>query len=648
MASLLQKLGFGARPSIATASSGDPPTVPRSHFPASDLSLRKGRHVGNSPDLERVLALPRRARPSEAELQALVEKWTAKLGKGNVRCECETRFRRRCCSRLLPVQAWALEEMSSVGGLLGPIGVGHGKSLLDLLSSTVIPATKTAVLLLPPNLKRQMLDVDWHFYGQHWHLPNLVGAGWYVPGKPLLHVVAFSELSGAKSSDLLPKLNPDLIIIDEAHNVRNSTAARTKRFMRFLKEHPYVRVLAWSGTLTSRSLKDYAHISAAALRQGSPVPLFHPTVEEWSAAVDPSPFPLDAGELRRLGEADARAGLRRRLLDTHGVVSSADDTRCEASLLINERQVECPEVIQEALKRVEQTWCRPDGEELVQALDIRRVQRELSSGFYYRWRWPRGESVEVIDRWLAVRKAWHSELRERLKSGGVHMDSPLLLTKAAIRWHDGYVHIERDEHGREIQRVEIKPRTRNGPQPTWESEHWLEWREVRETAQPETEAVWLHDFLVFDAVEWLRERSSGGICWYEHDAFARRVVGHAGSGADGVVFACPGADGDKRVLLLSGNERVVASIRAHGTGKNLQAFAHSLVAHPPADGATWEQLVGRMHRQGQLADEVTVEVYRHTPAYVEAVDRARGLAGYIQESFGAPQKLVARATWGFS
>jgi hypothetical protein len=54
-------------------------------------------------------------------------------------------------------------------------------TLLDLLSALVVPNVKSAVLLIPPNLKRQLLDVDWEFYGQHWLLPNLAGGRWFYP-----------------------------------------------------------------------------------------------------------------------------------------------------------------------------------------------------------------------------------------------------------------------------------------------------------------------------------------------------------------------------------------------------------------------------------------------------------------------------------
>lgn len=226
----------------------------------------KGQAVGDSRDLRRVLALPRRPRPDDAQMALWAAYIKSELGTGVTSCQCETKYKRRCCANLLPVQAWALYEAATVGGLLGPIGVGHGKTLLDLLTPMVVGA-KTAVLLLPPNLKAQMLEVDWHFYGQHWKLPNLAGGRWLVPGRPTLHVVAFSELSGSRATDLLDRIRPDVLVVDEAHSVRNRTAARTKRFRRYVEKHK-PRVFAWSGTLTSRSLKDYADLSNFALAEG--------------------------------------------------------------------------------------------------------------------------------------------------------------------------------------------------------------------------------------------------------------------------------------------------------------------------------------------------------------------------------------------
>ena len=605
----------------------------------------KGQAVGESRDLRRVLAIPRRPRPSDAQLAEWASFIKAELGTGVTTCQCESKYKRRCCANLLPVQAWALYEAATYNGLLGPIGVGHGKTLLDLLTSMVVSDCRTAVLLLPPNLKAQMLEVDWHFYGQHWKLPNLAGGRWLVPGRPTLHVVAFSELSGSRATDLLHRLRPDVVVVDEAHSVRNRTAARTKRFLRYFADNPTARLFAWSGTLTSRSLKDYAHLSNLALGDGSPTPLHWPTVEEWAGHLDPSEFRSPPGRLVQFG-SDARVGFAKHLVGTPGIVSSGDTASCQASLIISERPLQTPAVIQQHLDALEASWERPDGEALVDAMSVGRCARELSCGFYYRWRWPRKEPVEVIERWLKARKEWHKELREKLKLSRPHMDSPLLCAKAAIRWYKGYTHVERDEAGSEVGRSIIPPRSTQGPLPVWPSLCWPEWEEVRDSAKPETEAIWLSDFLVEDCLAWLQE--GPGLLWYEFDGLARRLLLERKRSLDlGLVHAGPGSDGNQRVLRLTGAEGVIASIRAHGTGKNLQQFRRNLVANPPSSGSEWEQLIGRTHRQGQTADEVTIEVYRHTEPMTRAVEKARDLSEYIEESFGATQKLASKATWRF-
>ena len=632
----------------------------------------KGQAVGESRDLRRVLALPKRERPSDTELKKLADYIKGFLGTGVTQCACLTKYKRPCCADLLPTQAWALYEAAQANGLLGPIGVGHGKTLLDLLTAMVIDDCKTAVLLLPPNLKSQLLDVDWHFYGQHWKLPNLAGGGRIYPGRPTLHVVAFSELSGSRATDLLSRLRPDTIIVDEAHSVRNRTAARTKRFLRYFNENPKARLFAWSGTLTSRSLKDYAHLSNLALRDGSPTPIHWPTVEEWAGHLDPNEFRSPPGRLSQFGKegSEARAGYSERVNATLGVVSSGDATSCQASLVISERRIETPEVIKKHIEDVEKTWCRPDGEELIDAMSVGRCLRELSCGFYYRWRWPRKEPTPVIEAWLKARKEWHKELREKLKGARPHMDSPLLCAKAAIRWYNGY-----KSHRKEVQRIknpnwtphfkpydedyedeyieeeitvetiEVPPKSANGPLPVWPSLCWQEWERVRDTAKPETEAIWLDEFLVDNCLDWLSE--APGLLWYEFDGLSQRIRQRCRERGIKAVNCGPGADGNQAVLGLTGAESAVVSIRAHGTGKNLQQFTRNLVANPPSSGGEWEQLLGRTHRQGQMADEVSVDVFQHTEPFKKALEKARDLSEYIKESFGAPQRLVSKATWKF-
>jgi hypothetical protein len=64
-----------------------------------------------------------------------------------------------------------------------------------------------------------------------------------------------------------------------------------------------------------------------------------------------------------------------------------------------------------------------------------------------------------------------------------------------------------------------------------------------------------------------------------------------------------------------------------------------LFVNTPAEGAAWEQAIGRCHRQGQLVDEVEVDLYQHTDELIGAFRKARDFARFIEQTEGTPQKL---------
>ena len=556
--------------------------------------------VSGSEDLNRILALPRRTVNPKDYVQTVTK---ALRKPGPVHSGGP--------SELLPIQALALYELSRYGGLLGPIGVGHGKTGLDVLAPMVLPACRRVVLLLPSALRNQF-SVNYREWAVNFRVPNLAGERNFDASLPTITLVSYDQLSRESGTVLLDSLAPDFIIADEAHALRHKVSARTKRVLRYFSARPNTRFAGWSGTLTSRSIKDYAHLSTLALRKNSPLPLHWATVEEWAAAIDAnvSGIPAEPGALERLAEngEDVRSAFRRRLVQTAGVVAT-EESAIGTSLYFLERKIETPETVTKALQGLRSTWTRPDGEELVEAIQFYRCARELASGFYYRWRFPRGEDRRTIDRWLETRKLWHKELRGKLSQAKPHLDSPLLCTKAAIRHEDGY----------------------RGPLPTWESEHWPQWREIRNTVKPETEAVWISDYLIQDICKSVDDKP---IVWYEHDAFARKLKS-AG-------IPCFGA-GDVAISDEKGDRAIGASIFAHGTGKNLQMFASNLIANYPSSLSAWEQLLGRTHRPGQTADEVLVTVYRQTPELRAALKKAREYARYQQQTLGGAQKLLYSA-----
>ncbi len=150
-----------------------------------------------------------------------------------------------------------------------------------------------------------------------------------------------------------------------------------------------------------------------------------------------------------------------------------------------------------------------------------------------------------------------------------------------------------------------------------------------------TETVWVDDYLVRDSAAWLKKHR--GVLWYEHDAFGRAVAEMAG-----LYCHSGGPEAEALILAERGDKGVVASIGSHGRGRNgLQFyFAEQMVANPPCDGKEWEQLLGRLHRIGQKADEVVTYVYRHTEDFRGAIDKAARLAKYIDGITSNEQKLL--------
>lgn len=657
----------GVRPSPWQVASKPPthPTLGRARSP-----------VSGGEELQRILALPRRAPVvlSGPRGRALVELMTERLTNGvpaGRGCRCKE-WNRDCIVELKPAQAWALYEAPLAGGLLAPIGVGHGKTGLDILMPLVMPGCKLAVLLIPPGLRAQLLR-DYQAWGQHFRVPSMIiGAqGYIVPGAPITHVVPFSQFMREESTVLLERLHPDLIIIDEAHKARHPATATTGRILRYFAKHAAdpspPKLCAWSGTLTSNSVKDYAHLSAIALGEGSPLPIDPEAVDEWSGAIDASEWPAPPGDLEALcnpGE-HIHKGFHRRLVDTRGVVHTTESAANVQNHLREREAPTIPEHLQtmlDAMRAPEEEggWVRPDGEELVDILQVKACARQLACGFYYRWIFPHGEPVELIDEWFAARKAWNRSLRSRLLTRTDHLDSPLLCAKAAIRawaddpdpdtnlgetWHHGSVvdEVRHEPHvcghdcepDCELEGVADVEPARVLVLPRWKSEAWPRWRDMRARVYHETEAVWVDDFLAQDAAAWALEHR--GIVWYEHRAFGLRVAQIAN-----LPLHEGGPDAEARILAEKGDRSIIASIAAHGTGRDglQRLFKEQLVANPCSSGQAWEQLLGRLDRIGQESNLVDTECYRHTEEMKEAIDRAIIQARYIEGTMGTYQKLL--------
>lgn len=588
--------------------------------------------VEASEDLTRIVALPRRAPPSDAEQAQMAAVMTAMLTRGPVAsCRCaELRpgITDPCITRLFPVQGWALWEAMQVGGMVGMLAAGAGKTALDILLVMVVtpPTDKPlrACLLIPPNLRDQFAH-DYLCWSQHFKVPNLAGSdGVHVAGRPKLDVLAYSELSHESCATWLTAHTPDILICDEAHALKDKDSVRTSRFINFFVEHEGTRLFVHSGSLTTRTPDDYAHLAALALREGSPLPLATSNVGEWADALGPKPS-LQPGELKRLckeGES-ARAGFQRRLVETAGVVTT-EDKQIDIPLVIRRREIKMPKVLTQALALVRKGE-RPDtltgfsmNEELVEKVEQIACARQVALGFFYRWCYPRGEPEDLINKWFSRRKAWGRELRLKLEGHRTaYLDSPGLLAAAAERHATGYA----------------------GDAPTWNAPSWPAWRDIANEVQHEKETEWLDLTVVHDAIAWANQ--APGIVWYSHIEFGRKVAELGGF----EIFE-GGDDANEAIRREDGKRSIVASAEAHGTGKNLQMFSRGLIPSPFASGGKWEQTLARMHRYKQAAKEVVFDVYLHTQEQQSAFDSALEDAEYVQQTTGKAERLLSAKLTG--
>ncbi len=604
--------------------------------------------VKRSADLTRIMALPKR----EPELdgtdrsEAIIDMITERYSLANENCTCEKLDPERheaegCIKRLRVIQAMALWEIGIVGGLGGPIGVGHGKTLLDLLAPLAFayharannmpePDELLCVLLVPPKLVEQLAS-DYDYIGQHFRMPSMIVQGSphldrIRPGMPKLQVMPYSRLMQKGATSWFNVVRPHAIIADECHKLRDRNTATTSRVLRYFDDNPHTRFACWSGSITSKSIKDYAHLFALGLKFGSPLPIDPEAVDDWARAIDPAnKNPADPGPLLR-GLIDSGCckpgeslytGMRRRISETIGVVTSTTPAVDCALELLERKAPAIPHKITELIDQA-LAFIRPDGEEFVTAMQAVACACELACGFHYKWIYPHNvfpRDTALVEDWFLKRQEFNKELRSKLKNRDEHLDSPQLCIYAAQRAYGD------------------RPTHKGLPQ--WASKKYPAWRDIKGKVKPEGVAVRIDDFLVRDVIKWTQQHK--GIVWFQHAAFGVWLAELSGLPLYGA-----GADAKRALKKERGEQSVLVSIPAHGTGTNgLQFnFHEQIFTAVPADTDKWEQTLGRLHRAGQRADVVRAWFYLHTNELRKHIRTALRNALYVEGTLpGGQQKL---------
>lgn len=551
--------------------------------------------VAKTPELTRVVNLPRRVFDASTYPDASI--LYSKTACGRAACQ----YCKLGAPALRPIQNAMIIEAALCSGGFFNVGVGQGKTLASFLMHDAMEARKT-VLLVPAQLRDKTLKTDLPELAKHFKLPPVYAIEDFK-GQDGVYVVGYEDLSNKKHTDLLEKIRPDLIVADEAHKLRNPGSARSKRFLRFTRKNP-CKFVAMTGSAMSKALTDFAHLIELALKKNSPLPNNYPDLKQWSDCVDNETVEIGALALLCDDNESPREGWQRRFRETPGVIST---TTSAVGMPIELRLfVVCPpSKVLGALQELDKTWAW-NGEDYDQTLEIIRVERQLAQGFYYQNIWPGG----VADRqWEDARNAWRRCVRARLKhTNRTGQDSPALLEALA-------------ESGQ------------------WTPGEWFDWVAVRDRPEPEKEAIEVDRYLVSLVQNWIISSDNPGIIWVDSPVIGEWLkqagIPFYGEGEDDAVndLAQKTLDGDipKRTIALS--------LRAHCTGKNLQAWSRNLVLYPPASAETWEQLIGRTHRPGQDAEKVEVDVVIATRSAETAMANAQADAPRVQETTGQPQKL---------
>lgn len=362
----------------------------------ADMAKRRGAKgsffrragVSDSKELRRILELPRRdwrqgigGRNGTAEelVELLTELWRRPNGQ----------------MRLWPIQAVALAELHDFGGLFGPIRVSGGKTLISFLAPAAVEAERP-LLLVPGNMVK-VTERKWQALNEHWCLPPI-------------KIYSYNLLSRDENKEFLATYRPDLIIADEASLLKNLRAACTKQVHWWMHDEPETVFVPLTGSPTTRSLHEFAHLVQWALPKCCPVPMNYGVRVEWALCLDECKTDTNAlgpGHLVRLCNDEelellrdeplsaVRKAYQRRLTDTPGVVSLAErgiDTPLNIRAV--DVDIDTP-AMDEAFWTLRKKWQTPDGRPFAEAVKLWAHCRELVCGFYYTW-----FNEEAFRQWL--------------------------------------------------------------------------------------------------------------------------------------------------------------------------------------------------------------------------------------------------------
>lgn len=538
--------------------------------------------VQYSEEYARIAALPRRD-------LALVSTQTPEL---------RTEAGRLAGVAFRDLQARACVELHWYHGLFAALPVGLGKTLLMWLAA-LIKRSRRPHVFMPANLKKDKTPRDFAALSKHW-----------VSNQPAPMMHSYASLTQEKNLDLLDRLQPDLLILEEAHNVSNFDGSAAQRLDRYIMSHPECVVVVLTGTIMRKSLKDFAHLLRWTHRERSPLPRDKNTLWTWCQALDE-----DAGlgrwdpgalldfppydEFTRHGLlARARNGVQRRIRETPGVII-VDEDLCDQPLTIRLVLPPPDAEIEERFRRFRDSWEAPDNWPLTSSLEVFTHTRQLGAGFYQKHvPRPPPDELALPPHSEPYFRNWDKEEREPPKPS--YVDARRMVSRFI-----------RDDI--RSSRLEGTPRDTDGVVRAFHRGHPVlqMWDRVEPIYRPETEAEWFSGSVIQHAqhwAQWIASRGIGatwddkGLIWVKYQEIAEALASMSGLpyfGSEGRQIV----NGKKTKASiedpLSQRGTVILSFDANREGRNLQAWCHNLIIGWEQSALYTEQALGRSHRFGQ-------------------------------------------------
>ncbi len=421
--------------------------------------------VPDSPDLRRVLNLPRR-RLSIETAQEIADRLSSL-------------FALRSDAHLRPWQGQALWEIAQYRGAFLGLPVGTGKTLISLLAAQVLGAQRPW-LIVPGSVKQD--------YGK---VLEKYAALWRILPPPPIHT--FEELTQEGKVGLLEDYKPDALIIDEADRLRNMNSV-TLRIGRFVNAYPQTAVVPMMGTPGRKSIRDYCHLLIWALKLGAPAPLNPDQLDLWAGALDLNPangVRIGGGYLAAWLGATTLGELRQawseRLNETPGVII-VDDTECDQPLIVDMWYAPPDPVLETHFEVLREKKVSPDGWDVSDPLSMMRTAAQIGCGVHY------VPNPRPPWEWAEARSDFCKFVRARIE----------------------------DSQG------SVRPLDTDGAVASAYRNHPIvaRWRHIKPTFEWNSEARWLSGSTVLEAARWVKAKK--GLVWCEHTAVCEAIAHVAG------------------------------------------------------------------------------------------------------------------------